>query len=165
MDYLATGLIRTSHGLSGYVKVALFSESADHLNAVSQVILKKSGKEKRALIEDVKTTGAVPLVKFDVISSPEEGKQYSGWEIWIPRSECEPLEEGEIYQADLIGCTLYFNAAERGKVISLVEGGQAPLLEVAFESKKSLVPYMEQYIESVDTENRRIQLAVEWIVE
>ncbi len=165
MENLATGVIRTSHGIKGYVKVHMFSEEISHVSIGQTIILKKGNLERTAVIEDISQSGGEPLIKFDFIHTPEDGRRYSGWEIWIPRNLCSPLKEGEFYQADIIGCEVFFDGNLVGTVVSVIDGAQAPLIEISTADGVRLVPYMSQYVADVDIEARKLTLAVSWILE
>ncbi len=165
MQYLATGVIRTSHGLKGFVKVHIFSDTHTHLTKIKEVVLRKNTDEKSVEIEELKLLGEQVLIKFNNINSPEEGRNFNGWEICIPRECCLALEENEFYQADILDCTVFRNETVIGKIISIIDGAQAPLLEIETESGTKLVPYMNQYIDSVNILNKRVDLKVDWILE
>jgi 16S rRNA processing protein RimM len=165
MENLATGVIRTSHGIKGYVKVHMFSEEISHISIGQEILLKKGALEKTAVIEDISQSGGEPLIKFDFIRNPEDGRQYSGWEIWIPRTLCSPLQEGEYYQADIIGCDVFSEGNLVGSVVSVIDGAQAPLIEISTPDGVRLVPFMSQYVAEVNIEARKLTLAVSWILE
>ena len=165
MQYLATGVIRTSHGLKGFVKVHIFSETHTHLTKIKEVLLRKNTAEKSVIIEELKLSGGQVLIKFNNINSPEEGRQFNGWEICIPREYCTALDENEFYQADILDCTVFSDETVIGKIISVIDGAQAPLLEIKTESGTKLVPYMKQFIASVNILEKRVNLKVDWILE
>ena len=164
MEYLTTGVIRTSHGLKGFVKVHIFSETHAYLKKIKQVILRKDSIEKQVGIEALQLPGGQVLIKFSNINTPEEGRKFNGWEVCIPRKYCLPLEEGEFYQADIIGCSVYFEANKIGSIISVIDGAQAPLIEIKTEKGTNLVPFLKQYIGPISIPEKRIELKVDWIL-
>ncbi len=166
MEKIATGLIRTTHGIHGYLKVKLFSGDLENFLTHTQLLLRKDSQERMYQVEDTRIQGDTVLVKLVGIDTPEAGKRLNGWELWIPREEASPLEEGEYYSADLHGCAVQFEGSTVGRVISLVEGPQADLLEIEKESgERRYVPFMDEYIGAVDIENRTIELRHAWIFE
>src|SRR6056297_1164093 len=104
MEKLAVGIVRTSHGVQGYVKVKSFSGETDHFSNMGEVLLVKDNREKAYRIEAVKTVHEGVLIKFEGIDTPEAGKLLAGSEIWVERSLSAPLEEGEFYAADVQDC-------------------------------------------------------------
>ena len=157
-DYLATGVIRTSHGIRGYVKVSLFSDDTEAFFRLDSAELRKGSSRVLTAIEDAKQQASDLLVKFAVIDSPETGKQYSGWEIWIPREKAAELGDQEFYAAEIVGCELFADGCRVGSVASIIEGAQAPLLEVIMDDGKRLIPFMKEYIGDIDIAQRRIVL-------
>ncbi len=157
-DYLATGVIRTSHGIRGYVKVSLFSDDTEAFLRLDSVLLRKGSSRVTTAIEDAQWRGRDLLVKFAVIDSPETGKQYSGWEIWIPREKAAELGEQEFYAAEIVGCELFAGGHRVGSVTSIIEGTQAPLLEISVDDGIRLIPFMKEYIGDVDIAEKRIVL-------
>jgi len=88
------------------------------------------------------------------------------FELWVPRDQAAPLEEGEVYLADLIGCSLVFAGVVRGRVMGHLEGASAILLEVEkTNGENCIVPFQEVYLGSIDLNGRTIELKVDWILE
>ncbi len=166
MEKIATGLIRTTHGIRGYLKVKLFSGDAENFLSHTQLLLKKNSQEKMYTVEESMFHGDSVLLKLNGIDNPEAGKLLNGWEIWIPRDEASPLDDDEYYQADLHGCSVLFEGSVIGKVISLVEGAQSDLLEIekTVDEARCYVPFMDEFINEVDLENKTIELRNDWIL-
>jgi 16S rRNA processing protein RimM len=164
MEYLITGVIRTSHGLKGFVKVHIFSDTHAYLKKIKQVVLKKGSIEKQVEIETLQLSGGQVLIKFSHINTPEEGRKYNGWEVCIPRELSPALNEDEFYQADIIGCSVYFNDTKIGDIAAVIDGAQAPLIEIKTEKGTNLVPFLSQYIGLVSIPDKRVELKVDWIL-
>ncbi len=160
MDYLATGVLKRPHGVRGFIKIHLFSNEAGHLKNTLGVSLRQGSRERSVVIEELKGHGKEYLIKFEGIDTPEEARLLGGWEVWIERSLAAPLEEGEFYVADLMGCSLLVANQEVAQVVATIDGGQSLLLEV--KSKGSgrlhLIPFMAPFIGEVDTTHRTIEL-------
>jgi 16S rRNA processing protein RimM len=160
MKLLATGVLRKTHGLYGYLKLHTFSGETGHLVKGKSVFLRKGDKEVELTIEELKGSNDTPLIKFFKVDSVEEAKKYSGWEIWIDRSLALPLEEDEFYIADLIGLKLTYEDKEVATVIATVDSNQSLLLEVnsLSDGKNYFVPFMQQYVGNVDLKEGTIEL-------
>lgn len=168
MKDLVTGILKTSYGVHGQVKVKLLSGSGDHLTIGQHVVLSDPnhhGKDKEVEICEIKDSpGDIAILRFHGIDSPEEVRKFNGWEIWISRDAAPSLDEEEYYHADLIGCELYSRKAEGqieslGSVISVIDGMQADILEVRkLDGSLIYIPFLELYIGAVDIDSRRIEL-------
>lgn len=165
-ELLATGVLKSSHGINGEIKVHAYSEEYSHFSHLKDVLLRnKDGREQKKTIEGFRVVGKELLVKFEGVANPEEARALTGWELWIPRSAAAKLRKGEVYVADLCRCSLIVNGEVVAKVVSAFDGPQALLLEVETgDSKRYLVPYMAQYLGKVDLEAGTIELLAPWLL-
>lgn len=158
---LATGVIRSPHGVKGCVKVHPYSDDFDHFFTLKEVTVKREGKTRTLVVESVQNHSGELLMKFKGIDSPEDARFISGWDILVPREQASRLGEGEVYTADLQGMKLVYDKEEVGEVVSTMDGAQALLLEVrAFkDGKVHLVPYMKNvFVSDVDVAKGTMKL-------
>lgn len=164
MDGLVIGIVRTSHGVRGYVKIQSLSGERDHFFQIKEVVLRQNNTEKVYRVDDVKPLGKGLIIKFEGIESPEEGKRLAGAELWVERDLAAPLQPGEFYAADINGCDVFFEGEKVGTVVSIMENGLTDLLEVRCEDGVHLVPLTEQFIGEIDTEAKSLQLKDDWVL-
>ena len=101
-DLLKVGVITTTHGIRGEVKVYPTTDADRFLDL--EYVLLDTGREKRKLeIENVKYFKNLVILKFRGIDNINDIEMYKKRELWIPREEAQELEEDEYYIADLIG--------------------------------------------------------------
>ncbi len=167
MDKLAIGKVRTSTGVHGYVKVLSFSGEVSHFRKLKgqEIELRRDGRTKFCMIEDVRMSGSSPTMKISGVESPEEAKKFSGWELYVERDKAAVLNSGEYYLADLCKCRLIFDGKTVGVVKAISDNGISDLLEIDNEGKTVLIPFMEQYIGAVDIEAGTIELIEGWLLE
>jgi len=167
MNEIAIGKIRTSTGVQGYFKVHSFSGEVAHFKKLKgqSVALRQNGREKNLLIEDVRMSGSSLTLKAVGIDSPEEAKKLTGWEFYVERKEAAVLGEGEFYLIDLCKCSLVMNGTLIGKVKGVSDNGVSDLIEVEFEGKTRLIPFLEQFVGDVDLEAGTIELKESWLLE
>lgn len=160
MEYLATGVLKGPHGIQGFIKLHTYSAESAHLLGLDEVLLRKDDLERTLAIETFKSGGKDVLVKFSGIDTPEDARKYNGWEVWVPRSSAAPLAADEYYVADLAACSLICEGTVVGKVVGVIDGPQALLLEVLAnaDGKTHLVPFMDRYIGNVDLERKEMEL-------
>jgi len=164
MEKLAVGIVRTSHGVQGYVKVKSFSGETAHFSGMREVLLIKNNREKAYRIEAVKPFHDGILIKFEGVNTPEAGKQLAGHEIWVERGLSAPLKADEYYAADVVGCHIYFQGDDIGVVKAIIENGATDLLEVDVEQGTRIVPLTEQFIGDIDVEQKAIELKNDWVL-
>lgn len=158
MKKLAIGRIRTAHGVKGYLKVQSFSGETGHFLNLKEVVLKNKNREKVFRIEDVRPIGSSVLFKLEGIDTPEHGKQYSGWDIWVDKNFASPLAEDEYYVCDMIGCKLIFNGKVVGTVRSITDNSISDLLEIITDHGSHLIPFKDEFIGEVNIPEGRIEL-------
>ncbi len=168
--YLKIGRIVSSHGVRGEVKVKSFSGDDTHFKSADSLILRRSvgGTVRERKVKLLSLRGALPnlIAAFEGISSPEDARAYRGAELLIERNAAQALKDGEYYFADLEGCALEFNGAEVGRVKSVWENSNCDMLEVVLtDGRIAQVPLQDKFVAEVDTQNARIELRVDWILE
>lgn len=102
-DLLKVGVITTTHGVRGEVKVFPTTDEAERFLELDYVLL-DTGRELRKLeIQNVKFFKNLAILKFKGIDNINDIEMYKGRDLWIPREEGQELEEGEYYVADRLG--------------------------------------------------------------
>ncbi len=107
------------------------------------------------------------LIKLKDINNPEDAQKLVNTKIYSSKEETREycnLKEGEYFWFDLIGSKVVENEELLGEVKDIQRLPQADylLVETSKElqekgfAKSFLIPYIPQFIESVDTENRII---------
>jgi len=174
MDRIVTGIVRTSHGLDGRVKVESTSGEVKHFFDLDEVVLRNEGVEQTFHIEDIEAVHAALLVKFRGIDNPEVAKKLAGSEILVPRDMACPLHRGQFYVNDLCECVLVYRGTPVGSITGVMEGGAHDLLEVRLldgsgtdlsTNRTVLVPFRNEFVGAVDIKNRTVELLHRWILE
>lgn len=165
MEKIATGLIRSSHGVKGFLKVFTYSGEHEHLMKLKQVTLRSHGREKTFPVEEVKPSKDGILLKLEGIDTPEVGKTYSSWEIWVDRQSAASLEEGEYYFADLCGSNLICDGEAVARVVSVSTTTALEILEAQNEKGTFFIPFIDQFIGEVSIEEKTIELKERKLVE
>ena len=165
-------------GRKGELLADLFIDSPDRFADHPHVFLAApgfSGPESFARAAEVtgswlpsgKNQGRIVLA-FAGVDSISAAETLQGLDVIIPISDRLPLEDGAEYVEDLIGCTVFDGAAQVGILASIefstaADGrrlsGVAPLLTVVTKGgNEVLIPYVNQFLHSVDTKSRRIEM-------
>ena len=100
-ELIAVGVIASTHGVNGELKVRSFSGEAGHLVGLREVILRKGAVEKTATFLHVRPHGQAVIVQVPGLETPEKARALVGWEIWVPMALAAPLARDEYYAADL----------------------------------------------------------------
>ena len=105
-DLLQVGVITSTHGIRGEVKVFPTTDDAARFKKLKNVIL-DNGKERRNLeITSVKFFKNQVILKFKGIDDINDVEKYKKAPLFVTRGNAVPLEENEYFIADLIGLSV-----------------------------------------------------------
>ena len=158
-DLLKVGVITTTHGIRGEVKVYPTTDADRFLDL--EYVLLDTGREKRKLeIENVKYFKNLVILKFRGIDNINDIEMYKKRELWIPREEAQELEEDEYYIADLIGMDVvledgskFGTLEELGTLTDVLQTGANDVYVVEdAKGEEILLPAIRECILDVDVE-------------
>ena len=96
-DLLKVGVITTTHGVRGEVKVFPTTDDAARFLDLDYILL-DTGKELRKLeIQNVKFFKNLAILKFKGIDNINDIEMYKGRELWIPREEGQETGANDVY--------------------------------------------------------------------
>jgi 16S rRNA processing protein RimM len=104
------------------------------------------------------------VLKFAGVESISDAEALAGMEVQIPVQARAELESGAAYVSDLVGCEVWIDAKPDERLLGEIadvdlSGGAAPLLVIRnAEGQEYLVPYAEEFLQSVDLACGRIQM-------
>lgn len=148
------GKIVGTHGIKGEVKVKS-DTSFDRFKKGNILYIEK---EMEIKIDSHRQHKGMELITFNGFKNINDVLCFVGKELYVPHNRDE-LDEGEFFYEDLIGLMCYDSKNnEIGKVIDIQEVPQGIILEIEGKEKTILVPYVEQFIEDVDLENKAIYI-------
>ena len=153
-DLLKVGVITTTHGVRGEVKVYPTTDEPERFLDLEYVLL-DTGKELRRLdIKNVRFFKNLVILKFDGIDNINDIEKYKGRDLWIPREEAQELDEDEYYIADLLGMkVLLEDGSEFGILKNVMETGANDVYIVdSVEYGEVLLPAIKECILDVDLE-------------
>ncbi|QEY24947.1 ribosome maturation factor RimM [Neisseria animalis] len=154
---VAMGYIKGVFGIKGWVKIAASTEYSDSLLDYPEWLLSKDGKTLSVSVEAGKVVSGELQVKFKGIEDRDRAFSLRGYTIEIPREAFAPAEEDEYYWADLVGMQVAnTDGIVLGEVKNLMETGAHDVLVIEGEYGQKLIPFVSQYIENVDNDNRTI---------
>ena len=159
-DLLKVGVITTTHGIRGEVKVYPTTDADRFLDL--EYVLLDTGREKRKLeIENVKYFKNLVILKFRGIDNINDIERYKGKDLLVTRENALPLEEGEYYLADIIGANVYTeDGILFGSLEDVIETGANLVYSVQHEGKEVLLPAIAQCVLNVNLEENAMTVHV-----
>ena len=99
-DLLKVGVITTTHGVRGEVKVYPTTDEPERFLDLEYVLL-DTGKELRRLdIKNVRFFKNLVILKFDGIDNINDIEKYKGRDLWIPREEAHRPPQPQCVEDD-----------------------------------------------------------------
>ena len=161
-DLLQVGIITSTHGVRGEVKVYPTTDDPRRFRRLKEVVL-DTGKEKMNLeIEGVKFFNQFVILKFKGLDNINDIEKYRQKSLYVTRKNAVRLQRDEYFIADLIGLKVQDeDGKELGTVKDVIETGANDVYEVEMADGKSLLlPAIKQCILNVDVENGTMQVHV-----
>lgn len=151
---LQVGVIATTHGVRGEVKVFPTTDDVLRFQTLKQVIL-DTGKEKIELeISGVKFFKNMVILKFKGIDDINEVEQYRKKSLYVTRENAVELAENEYFIADLIGLAVTSDEGEDlGEVKDVLQTGANDVYVIGREDGADiLLPAIRDCVKQVDVE-------------
>lgn len=161
-DLLQVGIITSTHGVRGEVKVYPTTDDPRRFRRLKEVVL-DTGKEKMNLeIEGVKFFKQFVILKFKGLDNINDIEKYRQKSLYVTRKNAVRLQRDEYFIADLIGLKVQDeDGKELGTVKDVIETGANDVYEVEMADGKSLLlPAIKQCILNVDVGNGTMQVHV-----
>mgnify|MGYP000794956490 FL=1 len=161
-DLLQVGIITSTHGVRGEVKLYPTTDDPRRFRRLKEVVL-DTGREKLNLeIEGVKFFKQFVILKFKGLDNINDIEKYRQKSLYVTRKNAVRLQRDEYFIADLIGLKVQDeDGKELGTVKDVIETGANDVYEVEMADGKSLLlPAIKQCILNVDVENGTMQVHV-----
>ncbi len=157
MKYLVVGKIVTTHGIKGEVKIKVETDDLGRFEKGNKLYLGIDEKniKQEIIIDNVRYQKNMILLSFNNIQNINDVLEYVGLNLYVDIDEVRV--DGEIYYDDLIDCVCFVGDEKIGVVTDVMEVPQGEILRIKLNSgKKVLVPYVDEFIESVDIDKKEI---------
>jgi 16S rRNA processing protein RimM len=151
-DLLQVGVITTTHGVRGEVKVFPTTDDPARFLDLKEVIL-DTGREKKSLIvERVRFFKNLVIVKFEGIDTLDEVQPYRQKSLFVTRENAVALGQDEYFIADLIGLVAVSDEGEElGTLADVLQTGANDVYVIRKKGQKDLlIPAIKDCIRAVD---------------
>lgn len=153
---LQVGVIASTHGLKGEVKVFPTTDDANRFKQLKEVIL-ETGKEQIILkIEGVKFFKQFAILKFEKFNHINDIEKYKSCGLFVTRENAVALKKDEYFIADLIGIDVVDEEENSiGVLKSVMETGANDVYIVESKDKKEiLLPAIKECICDINMEKK-----------
>lgn len=161
-DRFQVGVITTTHGVRGEVKVFPTTDDVRRFKRLKEVIL-DSGKEQLTLeIEGVKFFKQFVILKFKGIDNINDVEKYRQKSLYVTRANAVRLSKDEFFIADLMGLkVLDEENKEIGMLRNVMETGANDVYEIDMtDGRELLLPAIKQCVLEVNVEEGFIKVHI-----
>lgn len=159
-DALRVGVISSTHGIKGEVKVFPTTDDAGRFKTLKEVILDTGRESLKLEITNVKFFKKQVILKFKNYDRIEDIEKFKGKDIYVTRENAVKLEEGEYFIADLIGLSVILDDGQSLGILSdvLQTGANDVYIVKTGDNKEILIPAIKECILNVDLENKTMTI-------
>lgn len=161
-DMFQVGVIASTHGIRGEVKVFPTTDDAGRFKRLKEVIL-DTGKEQITLeIEGVKFFKQFVILKFKGIDNIDDVQRYRQKSLYVTRQNAVRLGRDEYFIADLMGLKVIDeNQQELGVLKEVMETGANDVYVIEMtDGKELLLPAIKQCVLQVNVEEGFVKVHV-----
>ena len=156
-DKIIVGKIGKARGLDGTLKIIPLTDFEGRFDNLTEIEV--GGKMFQ--VDKVQHIGGEIFIKFKNIGSRELAKTLTNKFLTVSRADAAPLEDGEFYTFDIIGCEVLDGDKILGKVENVLKTGSNDVFQVG----EILIPALKSVITKIDIANKKIYLAADFFRE
>ena len=167
-DLIQVGHITGAYGIRGGIRVTPYSMDADALLSVKTWWIDKPSLRTVQVRNAKYHSGDVTATLVDV-TDREAAEALKGATVQVSRADFPELPEDEYYWTDLIGLdAVNLQGEALGKVTDMMHNGAQSILRITpvpdpnaapdAKAPERLVPFVDQYVKTVDLQARVITL-------
>ena len=154
-DYFKIGIITSSHGVRGEMKVFPTTDDTRRFKKCKEVYVEEKSGLILYEVESARVSPDKVLLKLKGIDTPEDAVKLRQRGIFVDREHAVKLSEDEYFIADLIGLdVLDENGVELGKITDVLPTGANDVYQIEMkDGRELLLPAIKECILSVDVES------------
>ena len=150
-DKIIVGKLGKVRGLDGTIKIIPLTDFDGRFDSLTEIFV----DDKIMKIDGVKNIGGEIFVKFHGVDNRETAKTFTNRFLKVERKNAAPLEDGEFYTFDIIGCEVFDGEKFFGKVKNVFKTGSNDVFQVQGEGE-ILIPALKSVVQKIDVADKKI---------
>lgn len=157
-EYLQVGIITSTHGIRGEVKVFPTTDDVRRFKKLKEVLLEGKRERQTLHIEQVKFFKNMVILKFKGLDHINDVERFKGCPLLVTRENAVKLKPGEYFICDLIGLDVWEDTgAHLGSLTEVIQTGANDVYVVTMENQKEvLIPNIKDCIIEISLEENRM---------
>lgn len=159
-ELLQVGVITTTHGVRGEVKVFPTTDDPARFKKLKNVILDTGKTRKELEITGVKFFKNMVILKFKGFDNMNDVENFRQAKLLVTRENAVELGEDEYFIADLIGLAVFSDEGEAlGVITDVLQTGANDVYVISKEGRADLlVPAIHDCIKEVDIARQKMTI-------
>ncbi len=153
LEEIIIGKLGKTRGLKGELKIIPLTDFEGRFDNLTEIFV--GGKLMK--VENLNHIGDEIFIKFEGVDNRESAKNLTNKFLTLPRSQAAPLDEGEFYTFDIIGCEVFADEKNLGVVTAVLKTGSNDVFQVNGD-KEILIPALKSVVKKIDVANKKIFL-------
>ncbi|MCF0121790.1 MAG: 16S rRNA processing protein RimM [Lachnospiraceae bacterium] len=152
--FLKVGVITSTHGIKGEVKVHPTTDDQKRFRTIEYVYLQTKINRLSLEVQSIKFFKQFSILKFKGIDSINDVEQYQGCELYVSREHAVSLKNNEYYIADLIGMEVCLKDGKKlGILKDVIKTGANDVYSVDTKNYgEVLIPAIKQCVIKIEVE-------------
>lgn len=150
-DKIIVGKLGKVRGLDGSLKIISLTDFDGRFDNLAEIFV----EDKIMKVERVKNIGGEIFIKFFGVDNREQAKTLTNKFLKVDKKNAAPLEDGEFYTFDIIGCEVFDGEKFFGKVENVLKTGSNDVFQVNGD-EEILIPALKSVVKKIDITNKKI---------
>jgi 16S rRNA processing protein RimM len=151
------GIISKKHGYKGDVNIKIDVNPSENFKELNHLFIELNNNLVPFFISSLRfKNNNIALVKFEDVNDEDSANLLIGKSTYLPLDMLE--EDQRPLQALIHFQVIDRNHGELGQVIAIQENNLQDLMVIDFNGTELLIPFVENYIESIDNKKKEIHL-------
>lgn len=158
-DFVLVGHVRKPHGVRGEVLIEVLSDVPSRFQRGVELIADGPACGRRSVsVASLRPHRGGLLLTFEGLDDRDQVDTLRGADLMVHAREIGEAPEGTYYYFDLVGRSCRDRrAGNLGEVVAVREDGGGLLLEIRDETRTVLVPFVREYLISLEPKEEPIE--------
>lgn len=157
-DYFRIGVITSTHGLAGEVKVFPTTDDLNRFKTLKKCFIRTKAGDVWVEKNTCKFFKNMVILSFKEFNNINDIEKYKGCDLCVTRDEAVPLMEDEYYIKDVIGMDVYTEEGDKlGKLSDVMQTGANDVFVISLENgRELLMPVIKDCVLNIDYRENKI---------
>jgi 16S rRNA processing protein RimM len=167
-ETLLVGVLGRPHGIRGDIYFRPHNPQSRAFDEVTELVIARDGESRRYEVTSMRPVAEAYIAHLVGVDDREAAAALTNSEVWVARAALPPLEPGEYFIEDVVGCAV---ETEDGRPFGVVRGtlwnGAHDVATIdGVDGQEHLIPLVPDFVLTVDAPARKIRVRwEEWAEE